>query len=98
MTPDHTKQANVALSMASNRTMEVCKELNQARIKALAKQAGGTVYKDIAAIAFMPSELAEFVRLVREEVLEEAATACHCIALQRVGSALECTTAIRSLK
>lgn len=34
----------------------------------------------------------------RKAALEEAATLCHCIALRRVGSALECTVAIRSLK
>jgi len=51
-------------------TMEVCKEVQQTRIKALAKQAGGHIefnapYPHV--VSFSEPDLAEFVRLVREE-------------------------------
>ena len=50
-------------------------------IKALAKQANGTPYVNRhypgeTAAAFGPGALLEFVRLVRESALEEAANAC----------------------
>ena len=34
----------------------------------------------------------------RLDALEEAAEICHCIGMQRVASAMECETALRSLK
>ena len=48
-------------------------------IKALAKQAGGTVYADKPYVILEPDELAEFVRLVRESALEESAVLCDAM-------------------
>ena len=51
------------------------------QIKALAKQAGCKFDDDesypMTRIMFCKTELAEFVRLVRESALEEAAELCH---------------------
>lgn len=70
MTPEHTKQDNTALRDAANHTMEVCKEVQQTRIKALAKQAGaGIVEHDTegdTSYVFGATSMPEFVRLVRE--------------------------------
>lgn len=49
------------------------------QIKALAKQAGGTTMGDMLMI-FKLDGLAEFVRLVRESALDEAATQCRQLA------------------
>lgn len=76
-------------------------------IKALAKQAGGTSYinrhyPDDTAVAFGPVALAEFVRLVRESALEEAAKVCISLAVTDCNDSNitrhECAAAIRSLK
>ena len=73
------------------------------QIKQLAKQAGGTpfsdrYYPDDTAVAFGPTALAEFVRLVRESVLKEAAELCHCISMQENGDAMGCEIKIRKMK
>lgn len=66
------------------------------QIKQLAKQAGAPDY------IFTPYEMNEFVRLVRERVLDEAAAACTAIAIAPsncvLGVAITCADAIRSLK
>ena len=81
--------------------------MNQDQIKALAKQAGGTPYVNRhypgeTAVAFGPVALTEFVRLVRAEVLDEAAAACTAIAVAPsncvLGVAINCADKIRSMK
>ena len=77
-------------------------------IKALAKQAGSTPYEHSQpwreSTSFTPTQLAEFVRLVRADVLEEAALVCNWQAEQLVypstgnAIALVCAQKIRSLK
>ncbi len=77
------------------------------QIKALAKQAGGTPYTNRyfpgkLAVAFHGGALIEFVRLVRESALDEAAAACTAIAVAPsncvLGVAITCADAIGRLK
>lgn len=75
------------------------------QINKLAKQAGAThpidpTYFSEPKILFNPEQLAEFVRLVRESTLEEAAKLCevnHGTTMRNLDS-FQCANSIRSLK
>ena len=68
------------------------------QIKALAKQAGAHPRQPhIGVTMFEDSELAEFIRLVREDAYSKAARVCQLAAL-RCGSLAACEGEIRSLE